>query len=110
MATAFTLPLLDGLADESSAEWETQPRLPRVSWPVQRRPVLHANPLSDDPAVLSLNLTQGCIHRCTFCSIRGHASYRGDEEINIYANSAKLLEAELARRTRPSSRCRAVPI
>ncbi len=99
MATAFTLPLLDGLADEASAAEETQRRLPRVTWRVRRGPVLHANPLSDDPSVLSLNLTQGCMQRCTFCSIRGHVSYRGDDEINLYANSAKLLEAELSRRT-----------
>ena len=91
-----TLPLLDNL--EVTPEAAT-PRLPRISWKVRRGPILHANPLNDDPSVLSLNIAQGCMHRCTFCSIRGHASYRGDEEIHLYAKSAKHLAAELAKRT-----------
>ena len=96
MSTLTTLPLLDNL--EVTPEAAT-PRLPRISWKVRRGPILHANPLSDDPSVLSLNIAQGCMHRCTFCSIRGHASYRGDEEIQLYAKSAKHLAAELAKRT-----------
>ena len=108
MATAMTLPLLDGLPDEAwGPEEAARPRLPHVAWKVRRGSLLHANPLGDDPSVLSLNLAQGCVHRCTFCSIRGHAGYRGNEEIGLYANSAKHLKAELGRltvRPRASSR------
>ncbi len=96
MSTLTALPLLDSLGETAEA---AAPRLPKISWKVRRGPILHANPLSDDPSVLSLNIAQGCMHRCTFCSIRGHASYRGDEEIQLYAKSAKHLAAELAKRT-----------
>jgi DNA repair photolyase len=99
MTTAISLPLLDGLTEPETASKEGRPRLPRVMWRVRRGPLLHANPLSDDPGVLSLNLAQGCMHRCTFCSVRGHAAYRGNDEIGLYANSAEQLKAELARRS-----------
>ena len=100
MATALSLPLLDGLPEEAwGIEESAHPRLPHVAWKVRRGSLLHPNPLSDDPSVLSLNLAQGCMHRCTFCSIRGHAAYRGNEEIGLYANTAKHLKTELARRT-----------
>ena len=78
MVAALSLPLLDGLPDEAwGDEAPPQPRLPHVTWKVRRGSLLHANPISDDPSVLSLNLAQGCMHRSTFCSIRGHAAYRG---------------------------------
>lgn len=99
MAIAVSLPLLDGLPESESPQSEGHSGLPHITWRVRRGPLLHANPLSDDPSVLSLNLTQGCVHRCTFCSVRGHAAYRGNEEIGLYANSAKQLRAELARRS-----------
>jgi DNA repair photolyase len=99
MSATTELPLLEGLSESGSASGAPGPRLPKITWKVRRGPLLHANPLSDDPSVLSLNIAQGCMHRCTFCSIRGHASYRGDEEIQLYANSAKLLEVELAKRS-----------
>src|ERR1700722_6324435 len=106
MVTALNLPLLDGLPEEAwSVEEAAHPRLPHVAWKIRRGSLLHANPLGDDSSVLSLNLAQGCMQRCTFCSIRGHAGYRGDEEISLYANTAKHLKAELARR---SDRPRAV--
>src|SRR3954452_20951933 len=99
MVAAINLPLLDGLNESEPASQEDRPRLPRITWRVRRGPLLHANPLSDDASVLSLNLTQGCLHQCTFCSVRGNAAYRGNEEIGLYANSAKQLTAELNRRT-----------
>jgi DNA repair photolyase len=99
MAPAIELPLLEGLSDSDAATFPADNRLPHVTLKSRRGPLLHANPLNDDPTVLSLNIAQGCMHRCTFCSIRGHASYRGDEEIFLYANTAKVLDAELAKRS-----------
>jgi DNA repair photolyase len=99
MALATELPLLEGLTEAESAADDKVRGLPRITFKSRRGPLLHANPLCDDPSVLSLNIAQGCMHRCTFCSIRGHASYRGDEEILLYSNTAKLLDAELARRS-----------
>jgi DNA repair photolyase len=61
---------------------------------------LHPSPFADQPDVLSLNLTRGCVHRCAFCSIRAHGSYAGDDVIYLYSNSAEQLDQELARRRR----------
>lgn len=99
VVAAIHLPLLDGLSEPDPIPEVPGPRLPQIIWRVRRGPLLHANPLNDDPSVLSLNLAQGCMHQCSFCSVRGHAAYRGNEEIGLYANSAKQLRAELARRT-----------
>jgi DNA repair photolyase len=48
--------------------------------------------------VLSLNLTQGCVHRCAFCSVRAHPSYRGDQVVSLYTDTAERLAAELVGR------------
>jgi DNA repair photolyase len=99
MAIATELPLLEGLSEFEPASAAADQRLPRVTLKTRRGPLLHANPLSDDPSVLSLNLAQGCMHRCTFCSIRGHSAYRGNEEVLLYASTARLLEVELAKKS-----------
>ncbi len=99
MAIATELPLLEGLSEIEPAASATGDKLPRITLKSRRGPLLHANPLNDDPSVLSLNIAQGCMQRCTFCSIRGHASYRGNEEVLLYANTAKLLDAELAKKS-----------
>jgi DNA repair photolyase len=58
--------------------------------------------MAGDGEVLSLNLVQGCVHRCPFCSARGYRGYVGDEVVYAYAGTAERLAAELsARRSRP---------
>jgi DNA repair photolyase len=50
--------------------------------------------------VLSLNLTQGCAHRCPFCFARAYPSYPGDDVVYLFEDTAKRLDIELARRSR----------
>jgi DNA repair photolyase len=77
-------------------------RLPRVQRIERKNHGLHASPFADQPDVLSLNLTRGCVHRCPFCSVRAHAAYTGNDLIYLFANTAKQLEKELSiRRTLP---------
>jgi DNA repair photolyase len=52
--------------------------------------------MPDHQGVLSLSLTRGCGHRCTFCSVRAQPSYPGDEVLYLYGDSAERLEEELA--------------
>ncbi len=81
---------------------ELPARLPRVERVPRRSPLLHAGPMPDFPDVLSLNLAQGCAHRCSFCSVRAYPSYRGDDVIYLYEDAAQRLDAELtARRSLP---------
>ena len=47
-----------------------RPSLPRVIWVERQTPLLHPSPVPGDDAVLSLNLAQGCAHRCAFCNAR----------------------------------------
>src|SRR5438309_9379274 len=74
--------------------------LPRVVLVDRNGQGLHPSPFVDQPDVLSLNLTRGCVHRCPFCSIRAHASYAGDDLIYLYSNSAEQLDRELGQRRR----------
>lgn len=81
---------------------ELPARLPRVERVPRRSPLLHAGPMSNFPDVLSLNLAQGCAHRCAFCSVRASPSYRGDDMIYLYEDTPERLDAELrSRRSRP---------
>jgi DNA repair photolyase len=54
--------------------------------------------MPDHEDVLSLNLTQGCVQRCAFCSVRAHPAYQGDEVVTLYTDTAERLEAELSGR------------
>jgi DNA repair photolyase len=72
------------------------PRLPRVERILRRSPLLHPGPTPELPDVLSLNLAQGCAHRCAFCSVRAYPSYRGDDAIYLYQDAPQRLAAELA--------------
>lgn len=74
--------------------------VPRVVFVERHGSALHNSPLADAPDILSLNLTRGCAHQCSFCSIRGHAAYPGDDVIYLFSNTAELLEEELAGRRR----------
>jgi DNA repair photolyase len=65
-------------------------------------PLLHAAPLNGEGDVLSLNIGQGCVHRCAFCFARAFPSYPGDEVVYLFDNTPERLAAELtARRKRP---------
>jgi DNA repair photolyase len=50
--------------------------------------------------VLSLNLTQGCAHRCPFCFARAYPSYPGDDVVYLFQDTARRLDGELNRRTK----------
>jgi DNA repair photolyase len=110
MASFRALPVIENRSPARSRRRKAAPAravLPRLVWRDRTGPVLHANPISNDPSVLSLNLAQGCVHRCAFCSVRGHAGYEGDESIHVYRDTVRQLELELAKR---SMRPRAVVI
>jgi DNA repair photolyase len=80
----------------------TAPRLPRVVRISRTAPLLHAAPLSGEGEVLSLNIGQGCAHRCPFCFARAFPSYPGDEVVYLFEDTPARLAAELtARRKRP---------
>jgi DNA repair photolyase len=86
----------------ASSEDEPVLRLPRIERICRTAPLLHPAPLRDDGEVLSLNLAQGCAHRCVFCSARAYPSYPGDDVIYLFENTPERLAAELkARRKRP---------
>jgi len=71
------------------------PGLPRVHLIDRESHGLHASPFVDQGDVLSLNLTQGCVQRCPFCSVRAHPSYAGNEAIYLYQDTAERLDEEL---------------
>lgn len=98
MNTMLPLPLLLDLG-RASLPILSGPRLPRVIRLARKSPLLHAGPMADN-GVLSLNLAQGCLHRCAFCSARAHAGWPGDDVIQLYLDTAKRLEEELATRRR----------
>src|SRR5438128_9731874 len=76
--------------------------LPRVHLIERQSSGLHPSPFVDQPDVLSLNLTRGCVHRCPFCSVRAHPSYVGDEAVYLFRETARRLDKDLAtRRKRP---------
>lgn len=102
MKAICSLPVLSEARPELQLHPEPPARLPRVERVPRRSPLLHAGPMPDFPDVLSLNLAQGCAHRCVFCSARAYPSYRGDDVIYLYEDTPARLDAELAsRRCRP---------
>ena len=46
----------------------------------------------------TLNITNGCLFRCTYCYARGYTQAPREGEIHLYVNLSSLLEEELARR------------
>jgi DNA repair photolyase len=69
--------------------------LPRIARVQRLGKILHPLPGSAERSVLSLNLANGCVHRCPFCSIRAHSGYRGDEIVQLYDDTALGLRTEL---------------
>jgi DNA repair photolyase len=49
----------------------------------------------------TVNVTQGCLHRCAYCYARGYRVYPGDGRVVVYTNTVERLKAELDRRRRP---------
>ncbi len=74
--------------------------LPRVERVTRKGPVLHPSPLLEHENLLSLNLMNGCAHRCAFCCVRAYPSYPGDEVIQLYTDTAQQLDIELSRRAK----------
>lgn len=52
----------------------------------------------------TINVTQGCAHRCIYCYARAYSNYPGDGCVQLYANLADKLEDELRRKRRPPDR------
>ena len=77
-----------------------RPSLPRVIWVERQTPLLHPSPMLGDDAVLSLNLAQGCAHRCAFCNARAYPSYPGDEVVCLCKDTVRTLTKELSSRKR----------
>jgi DNA repair photolyase len=46
----------------------------------------------------TLNITNGCIFRCTYCYARGYRHAPGEGEVHLYVNLPRLLEEELSRK------------
>jgi DNA repair photolyase len=60
---------------------------------------LQPGPLGGED-VLSLNLSAGCAHQCSFCSVRAAPSYPGDHVVYLYKEMAERVAEELGRRRR----------
>jgi len=69
--------------------------VPGIEWIERRTPLLSAGPLPGEDAILSVNIAQGCAHRCAFCSTRARPVYAGDEMIRLYRDTPEKLAAEL---------------
>jgi DNA repair photolyase len=108
MTTFAALPLLSDInhvvENSTSTPIKSGSRLAglaQIVRSIRKSALLHPGP-SPDPDVLSLNLAQGCAHRCAFCSIRAIPSYSGDDVIVLCEDMAEKLGAELAaRRQKP---------
>lgn len=48
----------------------------------------------------TVNVTQGCPHRCAYCYARGYRHYPGDDRLLLYGNLVDKLREELARKRR----------
>lgn len=48
----------------------------------------------------TINLTQGCPHRCVYCYARGYRNYPGDDRVLLYGNTVEKLREELLRKRR----------
>jgi DNA repair photolyase len=48
----------------------------------------------------TINLTQGCPHRCIYCYARGYRNYPGDDRVLLYGNTVEKLREELLRKRR----------
>jgi DNA repair photolyase len=46
----------------------------------------------------TLNITHGCIFRCTYCYARGYSQAPKKGEVHLYTNLPRLLEEELSRK------------
>src|SRR5579859_2947025 len=73
-------------------------KLPRVQRLLRQGPALHPSPMGGGDDVLSLNLTQGCAQRCSFCLARAFPTYPGDGVVNLFADNVERIGAELAAR------------
>jgi DNA repair photolyase len=44
----------------------------------------------------TINITQGCAHRCIYCYARGYRNYPGDDHVLLYGNLLDKLRWELS--------------
>jgi DNA repair photolyase len=64
----------------------------------RRSTALSSSALECFRGAATINLTQGCAHRCTYCYARAYTNYPGDDRVILYDNIADRLAAELARK------------
>jgi DNA repair photolyase len=75
--------------------------LPRIECRERKSAALHPSPMGHAD-VLSLNLTQGCAHRCGFCLARAYPTYPGDGVVVLFSDNLTRIRQELAaRRQKP---------
>lgn len=84
------------LIPETSGSGEGQ-ALPQIQWIDRPGTLLHSTPLGGGDDVLGLNLSRGCVHRCTFCSVRASPRYLGDRVVKLYHGVPERLDLELTR-------------
>jgi DNA repair photolyase len=60
--------------------------------------VLSSSALACFRGAATINLTQGCAHRCTYCYARAYSGYPGDGRVILYDHIADRLADELARK------------
>jgi DNA repair photolyase len=72
--------------------------LPVLEKAPRRSAVLSSSALECFRGAATINLTQGCAHRCTYCYARAYTNYPGDDRVILYDQIADRLAAELARK------------
>ncbi len=70
----------------------------------RKSPILTPSSIPCLAGLPTLNLTEGCAHGCTYCYIQGYSSYPGEDRIVLFANTAELVRAELAKKRRKPRR------
>lgn len=95
MSPTFSLPLIP-IEKLRNATFPVRTSLPRAERVARRGTLLHSGPMGNDGEVLSLNLSQGCAHRCAFCSARGYPTYPGDGIVRLFEDAIERLASELA--------------
>ena len=66
----------------------------------RKGPILTPSSLPCLSGMPTINITEGCAHRCTYCYTQGYSNYPGAERIVLFDNTAELVKAELARKRR----------
>jgi DNA repair photolyase len=74
----------------------------KAVWVERQGSLLHPISIGEKGEVMSLNLLRGCVHRCSFCSVRAAPGYQDHRQPHLYLDTPERLEAELSlRRQKP---------